>query len=219
MNTKNLFNLQLFSEPNEDESKDDENLKDDESSKGNDDKGKTYTQSELDKALNTRAKNLESDFDKKIQSLVDEKVSKVLEREKSLSELSEDERAKREFELEKEEFYKQKNELDFNNLKNEMRDELKKENLPLEAVDLLVNRKDMTNEEAFKNVKSFKEILDVYVQQALQAKMNDSKLEIGNGDLSETSLDKFKTMGYVEKAKLFDKNPKLFKKLEAELLA
>lgn len=196
------LNLQLFADGDEGEgdSKDAENDTEDE--------GDGFTppanQSELDAAINKAVQTALANQKKKTDKAIEEAVAEKLKREKDLSQLSEEDRAKREADEEREAFEKEKAEFELEKLVVQTEKDLISKSLPSEFAKWLAVAGD--NDQTLENIKTFEAEFKKSVAEAVKVSLRqDTPGSGGGGNTVENAGAKFaEQSGATASGKLFD---------------
>lgn len=191
------LNLQNFSNP------DDENPKDDPEDKEKDKKTEevefTEEQKEyINKLVGTAKSKAKSEYEKSL----DEKVKELLKKEKDYEKMSEKEREIKEFEDKQKQFEEERENFEYDKLLVSVREDLVKKNLPSEFAEYLAVKGD--NEKSLTNVGVFESKYNEAVAQAVKEKLKQSPPSDGHSGTGGTSLGAQLAKHAAPKGKIFD---------------
>lgn len=178
----------------------------------------TFSQADVDKRVSDAIKKREEKLRAEFELSLEEKLNSKLEEQKRLSKLSEEERKQEEFNNRLKEVEARELKLNNMQLKNDFIKELANENLPTEAVDLLISESDTNAEDALKKLNSFKDIIAKANEMYLKEKLGENSAQPQSGKTAELTSDDFIKMSAEEKMKLYRENKALYDSLEEKAL-
>lgn len=179
---------------------------------------KTYTEEELQKQLQSATDKRVTEALKTAKEKWEAEYNEKLEAEKSqaeeLASMSAEERARAEFEKEKEEWLKEKSTFEKEKMKLEASKILNTEGLPITFVDYVVGD---TAEDVQENIKVFKDewtkALDEAVTEKLKGK-TPSGSALQSKDIAKMSKEEFGKLPYKERERMLKVDPDIVNKLK-----
>lgn len=179
---------------------------------------KTYSQEELDKLL-------QSETDRKVSKALEtskakwlEEYQAKLEQEKSeaekLASMSAEERAKTEFEKERQKWLKEKSTFEKEKMKLEATKLLSNEGMPISFVDYVIGD---TAEQVNENIKTFKEAWKVALEETVTEKLKGKSpagSSLQNKDIVNMTKEEFGKLPYKERTRMLQIDPEILSKLK-----
>ena len=164
---------------------------------------KTFTQEEVDKMISKRLQRERKDIEAKIEA----------ERKEAeeLAKLSEAEKQRKLFEKQVREFEETKRAFENERLLNETSKQLASKNLPIQFAEML---KGNDAEKTFENIQlfeaKFNEAVEKVVTERLRGNVPKTTTSLNNTSITK---DQFRSMSYMEKMDLYNKDRELFAQL------
>ena len=191
------MNLQLFSEDAETEEQATE--------------VKTYTEEELNAKLQAEADRRVTKALQTAKEKWEQEQAVKIEQEKELAKLSEEEKAKKQLEMERQSLEKER--LEFKKIKLELETTkiLDERKLPTKFAKYLIAD---DNEQTLANINEFQESWQQAIQSEIESRLK-GKTPHKNGDTGVAGVTKeqFKKMGYTQRLELKNSNPELYNQL------
>ena len=164
---------------------------------------KTFTQEEVDKMISKRLQRERKDIEAKIEA----------ERKEAeeLAKLSEAEKQKKLFEKQVREFEETKKAFENERLLNETSKQLASKNLPIEFAEML---KGNDAEKTFENIQLFEAKFNEAVEKVVTERLRGNVPKTTtSSSLTSITKEQFRSMSYMEKMDLYNKDREMFDKL------
>ena len=164
---------------------------------------KTFTQEEVDKMISKRLQRERKDIEAKIEA----------ERKEAeeLAKLSEAEKQRKLFEKQVKEFEETKRAFENERLLNETSKQLASKNLPIEFAEML---KGNDAEKTFENIQLFEAKFNEAVEKVVTERLRGNVPKTTtSSSLTSITKEQFRSMSYMEKMDLYNKDREMFDKL------
>ena len=163
---------------------------------------KTFTQEEVDKMISKRLQRERKDIKAQIEA----------ERKEAeeLAKLSEAEKQKKLFEKQVKEFEETKRAFENERLLNETSKQLASKNLPIEFASML---KGKDAESTFENIKAFETKFNEALEKMVTERLRGATPKVATSTKVNITKDQFRSMSYMEKMDLYNKDKELFNEL------
>ena len=164
---------------------------------------KTFTQEEVDKMITKRLQRERKDIEAKIEA----------ERKEAeeLAKLSEAEKQRKLFEKQVKEFEETKRAFENERLLNETSKQLASKNLPIEFAEML---KGNDAEKTFENIQLFEAKFNEAVEKVVTERLRGNVPKTTtSSSLTSITKEQFRSMSYMEKMDLYNKDREMFDKL------
>lgn len=191
------MNLQLFSE----DTKREEPTKE----------VKTYTEEELNAKLQAEADRRVTKALQTAKEKWEQEQAVKIEQEKELAKLSEEEKAKKQLEMERQSLEKER--LEFKKIKLELETTkiLDERKLPTKFAKYLIAE---DNEKTLANINEFQENWQQAIQSEIESRLKGkTPQKNGNTEVFGVTKEQFKRMGYTQRLELKNSNPELYNQL------
>ena len=163
---------------------------------------KTFTQDEVNEMISKRLQRERKDIEAKIEA----------ERKEAeeLAKLSEAERQRALFEKQVKEFEETKKAFENERLLNETSKQLASKNLPIEFASML---KGKDAESTFENIKAFEIKFNEALEKMVTERLRGATPKVATSTKVNITKDQFRSMSYMEKMDLYNKDKELFTQL------
>ena len=163
---------------------------------------KTFTQDEVNEMISKRLQRERKDIEAKIEA----------ERKEAeeLAKLSEAERQRALFEKQVKEFEETKKAFENERLLNETSKQLASKNLPIEFASML---KGKDAESTFENIKAFEIKFNETLEKMVTERLRGATPKVATSTKVNITKDQFRSMSYMEKMDLYNKDKELFTQL------
>lgn len=191
------MNLQLFAEDTEQEEQVQE--------------VKTYTEEELNAKLQAEADRRVTKALQTAKEKWEQEQAVKIEQEKELAKLSEEEKAKKQLEMERQSLEKER--LEFKKIKLELETTkiLDERKLPTKFAKYLIAE---DNEKTLANINEFQESWQQAIQSEIESRLKGkTPQKNGNTEVAGVTKEQFKKMGYTQRLELKNSNPELYNQL------
>lgn len=183
---------------------------------------KTTTETDQDSQDQTQAEKLytEDDFQKRIQSEADKRVTFALAKQKkefekasktSVAKLDADAQVEGEKDQRLAEYEDKIKQYETEKARSDLRSALIARTLPGELADLMTPDEDPT--ETQKKLNAIDKAYKKAVQDEVKKRLSTGTPKVGEGDPAEITKEQFRKMSVAQQAELYAKNPELYKKL------
>lgn len=178
--------------------------------------GKTFTQEDLDKAIQQRLAKERKKAElerKRLEEEMRERIESEKQEALELAKLSEKERTEREFQKEREKFEQERKEFERKKLELDTKEVLSNEELPSEFASFVMGN---DAESTLENINRFKEKWQKAIEAEVNKRLATNKPKTGGqADVVKNPFSK-EHFNLTEQARLYQEDPELYKQLKAQ---
>ncbi|RFE01080.1 DUF4355 domain-containing protein [Streptococcus parauberis] len=180
----NLRNLQMFAEDGSEHGTDTDQHETAQQG-GDENKDKTYSQSDLDSYTNKAVQKALANKEKDFQSQIEKEVANRIAKEKDYAQLSDEDRKQRDFEDQQKILADERAQFEHEKLVVQLQSDLVKKNLPADLAETFALHKD--KEEALKAVGIFETAFNEAVAEEFKKSVRQSDPNLGSGSMGSQS--------------------------------